>query len=118
MNSSFPYASRAALFCALFVIAVSVWGYVDSGAASFTALIPAEFGVVLTACAIGMRSDRKVAAYFAAAASILLIAALSVPLKGALAREDGLALLRVGMMMAAAALIAGLTIRLLIKRKS
>lgn len=94
-------AGTANLLNALVLIGVSAWAYFASGAASFTALIPAGFGLALLACTPGVRSENKIIAHVAVLLTLIVIIALVMPLRGALARGDMMALVRVGLMLAA-----------------
>lgn len=94
-------AGTANLINALVLIGVSAWAYFASGTASFTALIPGGFGLALLACTPGVRAENKVIAHIAVLLTLIVIIALVMPLRGALAREDNIALLRVGLMLAA-----------------
>ncbi|MEL6727069.1 MAG: hypothetical protein AAFP81_12370 [Pseudomonadota bacterium] len=94
-------AGTANLINALVLIGVSAWAYFASGTASLTALIPGGFGLALFACTPGVRSENKVIAHIAVLLTLVVIIALIMPLRGALAREDTMALVRVGLMLAA-----------------
>ena len=104
-------AHSASLLNALLLIALSAWGYFSSGAASFTALIPAAFGVLLLACYPGVKAENKVVAHIAVLLTLVVLLALFMPLRGALGREDPLAILRVGLMLASSALALAMFIK-------
>jgi hypothetical protein len=91
----------ATVFLAVILIAMSAWGFLSSDNPSFTALIPAAFGVVLAACSLGVKKDNKVVAHVAVLLVVLLIVALFMPLKGAIGRGDTLAVVRVSTMLVA-----------------
>lgn len=91
----------ANLLNAFILMSVSAWAYFASGTASFTALIPGGFGLALLACTLGVRSENKIVAHIAVFLTLIVIIALVMPLRGALAREDTMALVRVGLMLAA-----------------
>lgn len=85
---------------ALILIGVSLWGYFGSDKPSPTAFIPAVFGVALLACLPGVKSHNKVVAHRAVFLTLFVLIALFMPLKGAIGREDTMAILRVGLMIA------------------
>ena len=93
-----PAAPLANLINALVLIAMSAWGYLSSDNPSLTALIPAAFGVALLACQPGVRSENKAIAHIAVLLTLVVIAALFMPLSGAISRSDTLAIVRVGLM--------------------
>lgn len=89
----------ANLINAILLIALSVWGYLSSDTPSLTALIPVGFGVVLLLCTPGVKAEHKIISHIAVVLTLLIIVALIMPLKGAVSREDSLAMLRVLLMM-------------------
>jgi hypothetical protein len=89
----------ANLINAIVLILISLWGYFSSDAPSITALIPVLFGLLLLACSPGVKSAHKVVNHIAVLLTAVLIIALFMPLKGAIAREDTLAIVRVGIML-------------------
>ena len=92
----------ASLINAVVLIGCSAWAYV--GASSFTALIPAAFGVALLACYPGVKAENKVIAHIAVLLTLVVLVALVMPLRGAIARGDTLSLIRVAAMMATSAI--------------
>lgn len=97
-------AHIANLINALLLIAVSAWAYFTSATPSLTALIPAGFGLVLLACSPGVKSEHKVISHIAVVLTLVVLVALIMPLKGAIIREDTMAMIRVGVMMLGALL--------------
>lgn len=95
-----PYLATAIL--SVILVAMSAWGYLGSETPSFTALIPAGFGVVLALCIPGVKKENKIAAHVAVVLVLVLILALFMPLKGAIGRGDTLAIVRVAVMLLAA----------------
>jgi hypothetical protein len=93
-----PYL--ASLINAITLIVISVWAYFGASTPSLTALIPALFGIILLALLPGVKSDNKVIAHIAVVITLVVFLALMMPLRGALAREDAMAMLRIGLMMA------------------
>ena len=89
---------QANLLNAVVLIAVGVWAYL--GATSLTALIPAAFGAVLLAFTPALKKEGKVAAHIVVLVTLLVIVALFMPLRGAIGRDDTMAIIRVGLMMA------------------
>lgn len=100
-------AHAVSLVHALILLAVSAWGYLGSETPSMTALIPGAFGVLLLACYPGVKAENKVAAHVAVVLTFVLLLALAMPLKGAIGRGDTLAIVRVGLMLAATAVALG-----------
>lgn len=97
-------AHLANLINAVVLIAMSLWAYLGSVEPSLTALIPAGFGAALLACAPGVRSHNKAIAHVAVLLTLVVLVALYMPLSGALARGDDMALIRVGAMAATSVL--------------
>ena len=94
-----PY--KANLINGVVLIALSTLGYFLSDSPSLTALIPAGFGMVLLALTPGVKSENKAIAHIAVLLTlVLLFALIFMPLRGAIAREDTLAILRVCVMTA------------------
>ncbi|MEM9735649.1 MAG: hypothetical protein AAF908_03470 [Pseudomonadota bacterium] len=96
-------AHLASLINAIALIALSAWAYIGGGGASFTALIPAAFGVGLILCYPGVKSENKVIAHIAVVLTLVVLIALIMPLSGAIGRGDGMSILRIGLMMATSA---------------
>ncbi|MEM6498400.1 MAG: hypothetical protein AAF709_16955 [Pseudomonadota bacterium] len=92
-------AHSANLINAIVLLVCSIWAFVSSGAASYTALIPAGFGLLLLACHPGVKAHNKIIAHIAVLLTLVVLLALVMPLRGALAREDTMAMVRVGLMM-------------------
>jgi len=92
-------AHIASLINAVVLLLMSAWAYFGAVDPSLTALIPAFFGLVLLACYPGVKAENKIAAHLAALLTLLIFLALITPLRGAIGREDPLAILRVGLMM-------------------
>ncbi|MEM6668992.1 MAG: hypothetical protein AAF661_07215 [Pseudomonadota bacterium] len=84
---------------ALVLIVISLWAYLATGMASFTALIPAAFGVVLLACTPGVKAQNKLISHIAALLTLIVLIALLRPFSGAINGDDGLSLLRISLMM-------------------
>ncbi|MEM7237021.1 MAG: hypothetical protein AAF501_04255 [Pseudomonadota bacterium] len=97
-------AHAASLINAIALIALSVWAYFAGGGASFTALIPAGFGLALVLCYPGVKSQNKVVAHIAVLLTLVVLIALFMPLKGAIGRGDWLGTVRVAIMMITSAL--------------
>ena len=97
-------AYTASLTNAVLLIAMSAWGYLAAASPSFTALIPAAFGVLLLLCASGVKAQNKVVSHIAVVLTLIILVALFMPLRGALGRDDPMAVLRVGIMLASTVL--------------
>ncbi len=104
-------AHSASLLNALLLLGLSAWGYLSSDAPSLTALIPAAFGLLLCACYPGLKAENKAVAHIAVLLTLVVLLALFMPLRGAIAREDTLAMLRVGLMLASSALALALFVK-------
>ena len=90
----------ASLINAISLIGISLWGYFGSEKPSPTAFIPAAFGVLLLACLPGVKSHNKMVAHVAVLLTLVVLLALFMPLKGAIGRQDTMAIIRVGLMLA------------------
>ena len=93
-------AHTASLMNALILIGFGLWAYLGSDTPSKTALIPVGFGVVLLALYTGVKKENKVVAHIAVLLTLLILGGLVKPLTAALDRNDGLAIMRVAVMMA------------------
>lgn len=82
-----------------FLILFSLWGYFTTDNPSFTALIPTVVGVVLIGMTAGMKKESKTISHLAVGLTLLVLLALTMPLRGAILRGDGEAIFRVGVMM-------------------
>ena len=87
------------LINALILMALSAWGYLASDTPSFTALIPAIIGLALLVCFPGVKAENKIISHIAVLLTLLILIGLVMPLRGALGREDDMALIRVIVMM-------------------
>lgn len=92
-------APTANLLNCFALIAMSAWAYLASDNPSLTALIPAAFGMALLICQQGVMRENKVIAHVAVLLTLVVLAALFMPLNGAIGRGDTLAIIRVGVMM-------------------
>lgn len=88
----------ASLMNALVLMALSAWAYVGSETPSFTALIPAGFGVVMLVCYPGVKAENKIVSHIAVVLTLVLLLGLLLPLRGALGRGDNVAVFRVALM--------------------
>ena len=88
------------LLNALVLIALGTWGYVASRSPSPTALIPVGFGILFALLTPSLRKENKVVSHILVLLTILLALALIVPFRGALNRDDSVAAVRVGVMLA------------------
>jgi len=91
-------AHVASLINAVILIGFGLWAYLGSDTPSKTALIPVVFGVVLALLSPGVRKENKIIAHIAVLLTLLVLGGLVKPLLGALDRSDGLAIMRVGVM--------------------
>ncbi|MEO0442876.1 MAG: hypothetical protein AAFZ92_03925 [Pseudomonadota bacterium] len=97
-------AHTASMINAILLIVLPALGYFLSNSPSFTALIPATFGVVLLACYPGVKAENKIVAHIAVLLTLIVFIALFMPLKGAIGRGDAFAIFRVGLLMASTVL--------------
>lgn len=91
-------AHKASLINAVILIAMSVWGYLDSDTPSKTALIPAAFGLVLLLLNRGIKLDNKIIAHIAVVLTLLVLLALIKPFIGTIERDNTMGIIRVGLM--------------------
>lgn len=92
-------AHTASLINAVTLVVLGLWGYFGSETPSRTALIPVVFGVGMLGLYGGIRKEDKIIAHVAVLLTLLILGGLVMPLKGALGRSDGAAILRVGVML-------------------
>ncbi len=92
-------AHTASMINAVLLITLPVLGYFVSDSPSLTVLIPVVFGVMLLACYSGVKVENKIIAHIAVLLTVIILVALFMPLKGALARGDTFAIIRVGLML-------------------
>jgi len=92
-------AAIASLINALVLIGFGLWAYFGSETPSKTALIPVGFGVVILLLYKGIRKEDKIVAHVAVLLTLVILAALIKPLTAAMGRDDGLAVVRVSVML-------------------
>ncbi|MEM6375651.1 MAG: hypothetical protein AAF686_05380 [Pseudomonadota bacterium] len=94
-------APTANLLNSITLIALSIWGFVEIGMSSGTALIPGAAGIMLLVCQKGVKEENKIIAHIAVLVTLLIFLALLVPLSSALGDvyQEPLALLRLVVMM-------------------
>lgn len=97
-------APTASLINAIVLLVFSIWAYLSSESPSTTALIPAAIGTLLLACYPGVKNENKFVAHIAVLLTAIALIGLFTPLRGALERDDGAAIFRVGAMMATTAI--------------
>lgn len=95
---------QANLLNAFILIIMGMWGYWGSDTPSSTALIPVAFGILFIIVTPPFKNENKVVAHVVVLLTFLLILSLFMPLSGAIKRGDGLAIFRVGLMIAASVL--------------
>jgi hypothetical protein len=95
-------AHTASLINALILIGFGLWAFLEpkeaTEVASKTALIPVGFGVLILLLYKGVKKEDKIIAHIAVLLTLLILGGLVKPLLGALDREDGLAIMRVAVM--------------------
>ena len=92
-------AHVASLLNSVVLIGFGLWGYLGSETPSKTALIPVVFGVVLLSLYKGIKKEDKIVAHIAVLLTLLILGGLVKPLTAAIDREDGMAILRVSVML-------------------
>lgn len=92
-------AHTASLINALVLIGFGLWAYLGSETPSATALIPVVFGVVILSLYKGVKKENKIVAHIAVLLTLLILGGLVKPLSAAFGRDDGLAIMRVSVMM-------------------
>lgn len=92
-------AHTASLINAIALVALGAWGYFGSETPSPTALIPVIGGAILLALNGGVKKENKVIAHIAVVLTLILLLGLVMPLKGAFARGDQMAIIRVAIML-------------------
>ncbi len=92
-------AHTASLINSVILIGFGLWAYLGSEAPSKTALIPVIFGAVLLFLYKGVKKEDKIVAHIAVLLTLLILGGLVKPLTAAMGREDGLAIMRVSVMM-------------------
>ena len=97
-------AHTISLISSVVLIVMSAWGYLSSDSPSLTALIPLFFGVVLLACYPGIKSENKIIAHVAVLLTLIVLVALFMPLKGAIGRDDSMAVVRIVIMISGTSL--------------
>lgn len=98
---------QANILNSIVLIALGIWGYIDSSAAANalgTSLSPTVFiapvaGLILLALTSGIKKDNKIIAHIAVLLTLLLILALFMPFL----KREGIAQIRVGIMILAGA---------------
>lgn len=90
-------AHTVSLINAFTLIIVGVWGYFDAKAP--TAFIPVIFGVLILVLNNGVRNENKVQSHIVVVLTLLVaVALIAKPLLGAIADEDTMGIIRVGLM--------------------
>ena len=87
-------AHTASLINAATLIFCSIWGFSAIGGSSFTALIPAAFGIALLFCYPGVAAENRGIAHTAAVLTFVVLIALYMPFSSAVGSGDALRLLR------------------------
>ncbi|MCF7817014.1 MAG: hypothetical protein K9M54_03965 [Kiritimatiellales bacterium] len=91
-------AHTAFLINAVVLIGLGLWGYLGSETPSKTALIPVVFGVVILSLYKGVKKENKIVAHIAVLLTLLILVGLIKPLTASIGREDGMAIMRVSVM--------------------
>ncbi|VGO14928.1 hypothetical protein PDESU_03498 [Pontiella desulfatans] len=91
-------AHTASLINAVILIGFGLWAYLGSETPSKTALIPVGFGAVILSLYKGVKNEDKIVAHVAVLLTLVILAGLVKPLTAAMGRSDGLATVRVSVM--------------------
>ena len=91
-------AHTASLINALILVGFGLWAYLGSVTPSKTALIPVGFGAVILSLYKGVKKGNKIIAHIAVLLTFVILAGLVKPLTAAIGREDGMAIMRVYVM--------------------
>ena len=92
-------AHIASLINAIILVAFGLWGYFGSDSPSLTALIPTFVGIALLGLNNGVKRENKIIAHIAVLLTVVMLAGLVMPLKGAIGRDDMAAVARVLVML-------------------
>jgi len=86
------------------LISMSVWGYIDTN--SFTALIPAVFGVILLLLGTMLRNEKlvKLSAHLVVLFTLFILVALVVQVLPGVVERGGIGLIRVILMISTSAI--------------
>ena len=101
------------------LISMSAWGYVDTN--SFTALIPAIFGIILLLLGTMLTNDKlvKLSAHLVVLFTLLILLALVIQVLPGVLERGGIGLIRVVLMISTSAIAMIIFIKSFIdKRKS
>ncbi|MEM9255176.1 MAG: hypothetical protein AAGA91_06995 [Pseudomonadota bacterium] len=94
-------AYRANVVNGIVLILMPAWALVTSDAPSFTAFIPAAFGLTILLCSSGVKSQNKIVSHLVVILTLIVIFALFTPLRAAIDRDDAAAVIRVSLMLLA-----------------
>ena len=86
------------LLNAIVLVALGSWAYFTSEHPSVTALIPVFAGIILIGITPWFKRGNRVLAHIAVVLTLLMLIGLIKPLTGSIGRSDGLAILRVSVM--------------------
>lgn len=92
-------AHTASLINAVILVGFGLWGYLGSETPSKTALIPVVIGAIIFSLYRGVKKENKIIAHIAVLLTLLILGGLVKPLTAALEREDGMAIMRVFVML-------------------
>ena len=91
-----PYSSS--LVNAVVLIAAGVWDYLVTSELTLTSLMPVMAGLVLFLLNGGLRRENKTIAHLVVVLTLLVVLVLIIPLVSSVGRSDGMAVLRIGLM--------------------
>jgi len=97
-------AHTMSLVSSLVLIIMSGWGYISSNYEAVTALIPLFFGVALLLCYSGIKKENKIIAHVAVLLTLIVLIALFKPLKGAIDKDNSMAIIRISVMIIGSAM--------------
>ena len=105
------------LFNAIVLVVLGSWAYFASETPSVTALIPVFAGIILIAITPGFKKGKRIMAHVAVALTFVILLGLTKPLIGALERSDGIAIVRVSIMIITSVIAMIFFIRSFIKAR-
>ena len=92
-------AHTTSLVNAIALISMGTWGYVDSDSKAVTALIPVVIGIILLVVNNGVKKENKIIAHIAVLLTFIVLLGLIMPLKGSIARNNSMGIIRVLVML-------------------
>ncbi len=89
----------ASLVNSVVLIGFGLWGYLGSETPSKTALIPVVFGALILFLYKRIKKEDKIGSHIAVLLTLLILGGLVKPLTAAIGHGDGMAIMRVSVML-------------------